>query len=56
MKYDVIAYCWNDALAGFTREDAQRLTAQLRDKVPGSVEVTHLVGGQTVYYYIISVE
>ena len=26
MKYDVIAYCWNDALAGFTREDAQRLT------------------------------
>ncbi len=37
-------------------EDAQRLTAQLRDKVPGSVEVTHLVGGQPVYYYIISVE
>ena len=26
MKYDVIAYCWNDALAGFTREDARRLT------------------------------
>ena len=26
MKYDVIAYCWNDALAGFTQEDAQRLT------------------------------
>ena len=37
-------------------EDAQRLTAQLRDKLPGSVEVTHLVGGQPVYYYIISVE
>ena len=26
MNYYVIAYCWNDALAGFTREDAQRLT------------------------------
>ena len=26
MKYDVIAYCWNDALAGFTQEDARRLT------------------------------
>ena len=26
MKNDVIAYCWNDALAGFTREDARRLT------------------------------
>lgn len=26
MKYEAIGYCWNDALAGFTQEDAQRLT------------------------------
>jgi hypothetical protein len=32
------------------------VTRQLQEKVPSGVEVTHLVGGQPVYYYIISVE
>ena len=37
-------------------EDADRLAAQLSEKLGPNIEVTHLVGGQPVYYYIISVE
>lgn len=37
-------------------EDAEELTQQLSAKLSANVEVTHLVGGQPVYYYIISVE
>ena len=39
-----------------TEEDAQHLTAAIQEKAPAGVEVTHLKGGQPVYYYIISVE
>ena len=37
-------------------EDAEKLTEQISAKVSGNIEVTHLNGGQPVYYYIISVE
>ena len=37
-------------------EDADKTTEQITAKLPADVEVTHLVGGQPVYYYIISVE
>jgi len=39
-----------------SEEDAAEVTRQLQEKVPSGVEVTHLVGGQPVYYYIVSVE
>ena len=39
-----------------SEEQAEALTKQLSDKVSSNVEVTRLVGGQPVYYYIISVE
>ena len=37
-------------------EEAERTTNLVRAKCPGSVEVTHIRGGQPVYYYMISVE
>ncbi|MDD3429489.1 MAG: DAK2 domain-containing protein [Oscillospiraceae bacterium] len=37
-------------------EDAESATALIQSKVSSSVEVTHLNGGQPVYYYIVSVE
>lgn len=37
-------------------EDAERTTELVRAKCPANVEVTHLNGGQPVYYYMISVE
>ena len=37
-------------------EDAERTTDLVRSKVGGDVEVSHIVGGQPVYYYMISVE
>lgn len=46
----VISGCDIDA------EDAERTTELVRAKCPANVEVTHLNGGQPVYYYIISVE
>ena len=37
-------------------EEAERTTELVRAKCSGTVEVSHLRGGQPVYYYIISVE
>ncbi len=37
-------------------EDAERTTEIIRSKIPSGIEVSHLNGGQPVYYYIISVE
>ena len=37
-------------------EEAERTTNLVRSKCPGSVEVSHIRGGQPVYYYMISVE
>jgi DAK2 domain fusion protein YloV len=37
-------------------EDAERTTDLVRAKCGGNVEVSHIRGGQPVYYYIISVE
>ncbi len=37
-------------------EDAERVTALVQAKCPSSVEVSHIRGGQPVYYYMISVE
>ena len=39
-----------------SEEDAERTTELVRAKVGGDVEVTHISGGQPVYYYMISVE
>ena len=39
-----------------SEEDARRTTELVQAKCPAGIEVTHLVGGQPVYYYIISVE
>lgn len=39
-----------------SEEDAARTTELVQAKCPANVEVTHLNGGQPVYYYIISVE
>ena len=37
-------------------EDAERTTELVRSKCGGDVEVTHIRGGQPVYYYMIGVE
>ena len=37
-------------------EDAEKTTELVRAKCGGSVEVSHISGGQPVYYYMISVE
>ena len=37
-------------------EEAERTTNLVRAKCPASVEVSHIRGGQPVYYYMISVE
>ena len=37
-------------------EDAEKTTDLVRAKCGGSVEVSHISGGQPVYYYMISVE
>jgi glucose-specific phosphotransferase system IIA component len=39
-----------------TTEDAEAVCEALRAKLGSSVEVTHVEGGQPVYYYMISVE
>ena len=39
-----------------SEEDAERVTELVRAKCPSSVEVSHIRGGQPVYYYMISVE
>ncbi len=46
----VISGCDVDA------EDAERTTELIRNKIPANIEVSHLNGGQPVYYYMISVE
>ena len=42
--------------AGLSDEDAEKTTDLVRAKCGGSVEVSHISGGQPVYYYMISVE
>ena len=37
-------------------EDAEKTTDLVRAKCGGSIEVSHISGGQPVYYYMISVE
>ena len=37
-------------------EDAEKLTEIVKAKCPNHVEVSHIRGGQPVYYYMISVE
>jgi hypothetical protein len=37
-------------------EDAEHTTEVIKNKCPGHVEVSHIRGGQPVYYYMISVE
>ena len=37
-------------------EDAEKTTDLVRTKCGSSVEVSHISGGQPVYYYMISVE
>ena len=37
-------------------EDAEKTTELVRAKCGSSVEVSHISGGQPVYYYMISVE
>ncbi len=39
-----------------TEEEAEKTTELVRAKVGSDVEVTHISGGQPVYYYMISVE
>ncbi len=39
-----------------SEEEAERTTEMVRAKVGGDIEVTHITGGQPVYYYMISVE
>ena len=38
------------------QEDAEHTTEMIRSKISSDIEVSHLNGGQPVYYYIISVE
>ena len=38
------------------QEDAEHTTEMIRSKISSDIEVSHLTGGQPVYYYIISVE
>ncbi len=38
------------------QEDAEHTTELIRTKISSDIEVSHLNGGQPVYYYIISVE
>ena len=37
-------------------EDAEKTTDLVRTKCGGNIEVSHISGGQPVYYYMISVE
>ena len=37
-------------------EEAEKLTEIVKAKCPNHVEVSHIRGGQPVYYYMISVE
>ena len=37
-------------------EDAEKVTEIVKAKCPNHVEVSHIRGGQPVYYYMISVE
>jgi dihydroxyacetone kinase-like predicted kinase len=39
-----------------TEEQAAEMEKQLKAKLPDTVELSFLSGGQPVYYYIISVE
>ena len=39
-----------------SEEDAERTTEMVRAKCGGNIEVSHISGGQPVYYYMISVE
>ncbi len=37
-------------------EDAEKMTEIVKAKCPGHVEVSHIRGGQPVYYYMLSIE
>ena len=39
-----------------SEEDAQRTANMVQAKCPAGIEVTHITGGQPVYYYMLSVE
>ena len=39
-----------------SEEEAEATAEIIRKKVGGDIEVTHIVGGQPVYYYMLSVE
>ncbi|MBQ8647918.1 MAG: DAK2 domain-containing protein [Oscillospiraceae bacterium] len=39
-----------------SEEEAEATAELIRKKVGGDIEVTHIVGGQPVYYYMLSVE
>ena len=39
-----------------SEEDAERTTEMVRAKCGGNIEVSHINGGQPVYYYMLSVE
>ena len=39
-----------------SEEDAQRTADMVQAKCPAGIEVTHITGGQPVYYYMLSVE
>lgn len=42
--------------SGVTDEKASEVEAAIREKLPDTVELTLIDGGQPVYYFIISVE
>ena len=42
--------------ADVSDEDAEKVTEIVKAKCPNHVEVSHIRGGQPVYYYMISVE
>ena len=50
LKEDVISGC------DVSDEDAEKVTEIVKAKCPNHVEVSHIRGGQPVYYYMISVE
>ncbi len=45
-----------EALPRLSDEDAEKVTEMVKAKCPNHVEVSHIRGGQPVYYYMISVE
>lgn len=42
--------------ADVPKEEAETVVAQLRSRLSADIELTHIEGGQPVYYYIVAVE